>query len=309
MNFTHGTETRDGHTLDILADLEHGTRIMVSRLGAELVSLAKQHAGEWVGFLYRDADVSKASSGWNNHSTLMGFYMHRLKGERSVYRGREIRGGTHSFLRHKTFGPPEFNQTNGTLTYRISPSEILPEEYPGNVALALTYSLSGGVLEVQFEFENLDRAQSAHVSFGMHPGFAVDSIESAEVIFPAGKYLRHIAPGNFLSGESVEIEHAGGPMRFPKEELPASFLLELADVPERVFELHTGDRRVSLGFEQVPYVTVWSDGNPFICIEPCWGLPDHHEQRLFEQKAGIQEIAAGGKLSRRFTITPAISTQ
>jgi galactose mutarotase-like enzyme len=40
---------------------------------------------------------------------------------------------------------------------------------------------------------------------------------------------------------------------------------------------------------------LWSDGNPFICIEPCWGLPDHHEQRPFEQKLGIQVIPAGGK--------------
>ena len=33
----------------------------------------------------------------------MGYFLHRLKDERSLYRGQEIRGGTHSFLRHKNF--------------------------------------------------------------------------------------------------------------------------------------------------------------------------------------------------------------
>ena len=31
----------------------------------------------------------------------MGYYIHRLKNGRSLYRGREIKGGTHGFLRSK----------------------------------------------------------------------------------------------------------------------------------------------------------------------------------------------------------------
>ena len=305
MNFVHSIE-QNGHTLDVLTDPQNGLRIMVSRLGAELVSLAKNEEGQWHGFLYRDGDLSPADSGWNNHATLMGYYLHRIKDGHSFYRGREIRGGTHSFLRHKTFGPPEFSETKGSLTYRIFPDQILPEEYPGKVAFAMTYRLEEGALRVQFQFDNLASDESAHVSFGLHPGFAVDSIESAKVILPSGRYVRHLAPENFLSGETVGLDHIAGPMPFPKSELPGSFLLEQLEVPVPIFELHTGNRRVSLGFEEVPFVTLWSDGNPFICIEPCWGLPDHHQQRPFEQKAGIQEIPAGGQLVKSFTIKPSL---
>src|SRR5438067_612008 len=35
---------RDGHTLDLLTDDEHGLRIEVTRRGAEMVSLMKRHA-------------------------------------------------------------------------------------------------------------------------------------------------------------------------------------------------------------------------------------------------------------------------
>ena len=76
----------------------------MSRLGAELISLARMdEAGNWIGFLYRDHNVSAPSKGWANHATVMGYYIHRLKNGRSLYRGHEIKGGTHGFLRSKTW--------------------------------------------------------------------------------------------------------------------------------------------------------------------------------------------------------------
>lgn len=300
--------TCDGKALDCLTDEHAGVRIMVARAGAELVSLARRNdRGEWVGFLYRDADVTEPSIGWKNHATVMGYYLHRIKNESTTYRGHEIRGGTHSFLRHKIFTAPEVTfGERASLTYRISPDQILPQEYPFKVAFALTYTLESGVLRVAFHFENLEPESTAHVSFGLHPGFAATSLETAEVLMPAGTYLRHLAPENFLSGETQELKIPGGSMPFPKSELPGSFLLELKDVkvPLFTFADRESGRQVRLDFACAPYVTIWSDGHPFICIEPCWGLPDHHEQRPFEQKEGLQEIPAHGKLARSFSMKP-----
>jgi galactose mutarotase-like enzyme len=284
----------------------------VTRLGAELVSLARRdERGEWTGFLHRDGDVSAPATGWKNHATLMGYYLHRIKNERSIYRGHEIRGGTHSFLRHKYFAAPEFVVSNksASLTYRIAPGQIEPQEYPFRVALALTYALEEATLRVTFHFENQEPELSTHVSFGLHPGFAASSIEAAEVILPPGSYVRHFAPDNFLSGETREFKHDGGPMPFAKSELPGSFLLELRDVPAPIFVMRDLDsrRETWLNFSGVPYVTLWSDGGAFVCVEPCWGLPDHHEQRSFEKKLGIQEIEPRGTLTRSFTITPELA--
>ena len=104
MRFSHTEEHREEQHLDVLTDEENGLRIIVSRLGAELVSLARiNEEGEWVGFLYRDNDLSTPSQGWANHATVMGYYLHRLKDGRSLYRGREIKGGNHGFLRSKTW--------------------------------------------------------------------------------------------------------------------------------------------------------------------------------------------------------------
>ena len=308
MSTVYTVEERAGRTVDVLTDETSGTRLIVARLGAEPVSLARRNArGEWIGFLYRDGDLTKNSDGWNNHATVMGYYVHRLKDEHTTYRGHPMQGGTHSFLRHKTFAAPEVK--GHSITYTMPAGGYGPEEYPYRVQLKLTYTLGdNGVLLVRFDFTNQEPAQTVHVSFGLHPGFAVASLAEAQVLLPAGTYRRHLAPGNFLSGETVDIPHPGGPMPFSKAELPDSFLLEPVGLDDKAFTLvdQAGGRQVILDCPEAPYLTLWSDGHDFLCMEPCWGLPDAARQVSFEQKLGIQMIEPGGMLEQEFTIRPSL---
>src|SRR5216110_612092 len=143
MKFSHSEEKRDDRHLDVLVNEENGLRIVVSRLGAELISLARiNDAGQWTGFLYRDNDVSMPAQGWANHATVMGYYLHRLKNGRSLYRGREIKGGNHSFLRSKTWRFVESaTDESVALKYRITPDDLSPAEYPLKVSLDLSYRI------------------------------------------------------------------------------------------------------------------------------------------------------------------------
>ena len=312
MKFSHCEDQRGDRHLDILTDEENGLRIIVSRLGAELISLARiNEAGEWVGFLYRDNQVSVPSQGWANHATVMGYYLHRLKNGRSLYRGREIKGGNHGFLRSKTWHFVESGTNeSGAFKYRITPDDFSPSEYPLKVSLDLSYKISIGKVSVLFEFRNEEPELTAHVAFGLHPGFAATSFETFRLQMPSGLYRRYFSPGNYLSGETRDIDFSGGEMPFPKGELPGSCILELVDVPKREFcyvDPPSG-RWVTLDLTGVPYLTLWSDGGPFLCIEPCWGLTDHHEQRAFEDKQGIQKIPPGDELRVSFSITPQLAS-
>ena len=308
MSIRYEISERAGKTVDVLTDDATGTRLTVARLGAEPISLARRGAdGHWTGFLWRDDDFSKNPDGWNNHATVMGYYLHRILNGRTTYRGHEIVGGTHSFLRHKTFPEPivEISDARAALTYVMLPSGYEPREYPFRVLLALTYSLEAdGAWRVRFRFQSQEPELTTHVSFGLHPGFAVGSMAEAQVLLPPGQYRRHLAPGDYLSGETVTIDHPGGPMPFDKKDLPGSFLLEPLAGTEKVFTLvdPAGGRRVEVHCPQAPYLTLWSDGHPFICVEPCWGLPDAHAQLPFEDKEGIQVIAPDGVLEREFSV-------
>jgi len=98
----------------------------------------------------------------------------------------------------------------------------------------------------------------------------------------------------------------GGDMPFLREKLRGSYILELRDVPERTFRFvdSPSGQSVTLDLRKVPYLTLWSDGGPFFCAEPCWGLTDHHEQRAFEDKEGIQQIQPGHELRADFVMSP-----
>jgi hypothetical protein len=68
MKFSHREQARQDRQVDILTDEENGLRIIVSRLGAELVSVARMNElGQWIGFLYRDDEIRARFSGWANH--------------------------------------------------------------------------------------------------------------------------------------------------------------------------------------------------------------------------------------------------
>lgn len=312
MKFSHTEEKRENQHLDVLTDEENGLRIVVSRLGAELVSLARiNEAGTWTGFLYRDDDLSTPSQGWANHATVMGYYLHRLKNGRSLYRGRELKGGNHGFLRSKTWRLIEASvDNNASLKYQITPEDFSASEYPLKVGVELTYNIDSNKLSVLFEFQNNEPELAAHVAFGLHPGFGAASFESFRLQMPRGCYRRYFSPGNLLSGETRDFEFSGGEMPFARNELPGSFILELVDVPRRQFSYvdPPSGRWVTLDLSGVPYLTLWSDGGPFLCIEPCWGLTDHHEQRAFENKQGIQIIPPHGELRASFSMAPQLAS-
>jgi galactose mutarotase-like enzyme len=292
--------------LDQLEDSDHGIRLIIARTGAEPISLARKDvAGEWHGFLWRDGLVEKPASGWGNHATVMGYFVHRLWKQESVYEGHPIKGGNHGFLRNHAFKAPDVDLVAGTVTYSVDPSEIPAEAYPYQVAMKLVYRLAMGTLTMSFHFENLEN-HPVYLSFGWHPGFAVGSLESARLLMPPGTYRREMAPGDFLNGTVEKIPFAGGDMPFDKEHLPGSYLLDLADIPDRRFVLEAPalGHRIECDYSETPYLTLWSDGAPFLCVEPCWGLPDSNPPLPFEQKKGIQRIEALGKTSASLKVSP-----
>ncbi len=303
MSVEHSTIERDDGVIDVLHDPATGLKCEFLRTGAEMLSLQLHEQR----FLHRDGDIRPAKSGWNNHATVMGYYLHRILNGKSQYRGQPIEGGTHSFLRHIRFENPEIS--TDSLTYRIDPGGYSKTDYPLMVGFAITYRFThDGRVEVSFEFQNEEEVE-AHVSFGLHPGFAVSSLESMSLLLPAGHYRRHLAPGNFLSGETRDIEIAAPGFPFDPADLPGSFILEFVDNTHRIVSLTDREtaRRVEIDFAECPYITIWSDGGLFVCVEPCWGLPDAHDQRPFEKKAGIQTIPAKSSLTKSFTIHPMLA--
>lgn len=299
---------RSNCTLDELQ--AHNVCLQINRTGAEMISLQKKgDDGAWRSFLYRDGLTEAPASGWGNHATVMGYYIHRLWEGKSQYcnERQPILGGTHGVIRHYEFTPPVFKADTTSLIYYFPVFKLDPYQFAGRVCLRLTYQiLESGSIKVTFDIENMERVGEAYVSFGLHPGWQVTSLKDAIVHLSLGRYVRLMAPGDFLNGETQTIEHPGGAMPFSKADLPGSYLLDLAGVPERIFSVEdpvTG-QKVILDFGDCPYLTLWSNGDQFICIEPCWGLPDSNPPVHFEKKLGIQTLPPHGSIKTSFLIHP-----
>ena len=304
--FTHKVLDSAAGPLDQITDEASGLRLVICRTGAEPVSLARRDtSGDWHGFLWRDGQVDKPTSGWGNHATVMGYFVHRLWKQESLYEGHVMKGGNHGFIRSFAFDAPEVDLQAGTITYSVASERIPVDAYPYKIALRLSYSVADGILRMIFDFQNQEEHEVA-LGFGWHPGFAVSSLENARVTLPSGTYLREMAPGDFLDGTVQEIPFAGGEMPFAKKDLPGSYLLELAGVPDRRFVLEDPvlGHRVECDYAEAPFLTLWSNGDPFLCIEPCWGLPDSNPPVPFEKKKGIQRIAARGTLKASLVVRP-----
>ena len=304
--FTHKVLDSAAGPLDQITDEASGLRLVICRTGAEPVSLARRDtSGNWHGFLWRDGQVDKPTSGWGNHATVMGYFVHRLWKQESLYEGHVMKGGNHGFIRSFAFDAPEVDLQAGTITYSVASERIPVDAYPYKIALRLSYSVADGILRMIFDFQNQEEHEVA-LGFGWHPGFAVSSLENARVTLPSGTYLREMAPGDFLDGTVQEIPFAGGEMPFAKKDLPGSYLLDLAGVPDRRFVLEDPvlGHRVECDYAEAPFLTLWSNGDPFLCIEPCWGLPDSNPPVPFEKKKGIQRIAARGTLKASLVVRP-----
>ena len=304
--FTHQVLDSAAGPLDQITNEASGLRLVICRTGAEPVSLARRDtSGNWHGFLWRDGQVDKPTSGWGNHATVMGYFVHRLWKQESLYEGHVMKGGNHGFIRSFAFDAPEVDLQAGTITYSVASERIPVDAYPYKIALRLSYSVADGILRMIFDFQNQEEHEVA-LGFGWHPGFAVSSLENARVTLPSGTYLREMAPGDFLDGTVQEIPFAGGEMPFAKKDLPGSYLLDLAGVPDRRFVLEDPvlGHRVECDYAEAPFLTLWSNGDPFLCIEPCWGLPDSNPPVPFEKKKGIQRIAARGTLKASLVVRP-----
>jgi galactose mutarotase-like enzyme len=199
------------------------------------------------------------------------------------------------------------------LVYRLRYSEETLCQYPFKFELLVKYALKGNTLRQSFCVNNLDE-KPLLFSMGSHPGFRCplyegEKMEDYYLWFEKPERLnRLLENGGLLTGETKEFLDDAHEKALSHSLFPDGELTILEKLASKWIEIRSrvNDRVIRVGFEEFPYLGIWSAKNdaPFICIEPWLGIHSTRgESSNFETKQGLQKVAPGESFECAFSIT------
>ena len=191
------TLQKDGQTLDVLES--SACRIMVNRTGAELISLARREFRRLAGLSLSGRRDGRAGFRLGKPCHCDGLLSASpLEGTVSLSWCADSRWQSWIPLRHFVFDPPEV--TERALLYRVPVSRVPPRRLSAQGFSGVELSIVGGWPTRGIFFTNEEPELDAHVSFGLHPGFAVSSVKTCRCSFPRALMCGIMHRGIFSTG-------------------------------------------------------------------------------------------------------------
>jgi galactose mutarotase-like enzyme len=217
----------------------------------------------------------------------------------------------HGFARWCEFTPVPSGPAE--LVYRLGYSEETLRQYPFKFEFLIKYTLEANTIRQSFCVNNLDQ-KPLLFSVGSHPGFRCplyegEQMEDYYLLFEKLERLnRLLENGGLLTGETKVFLDGERKKALSHSLFPDGELTILEKMASRWLEIRSrvNDRVIRVGFEEFPYLGIWSAKNdaPFVCIEPWRGIHSTRgESSDFETKKGLQRVAPGESFECGFSIT------
>ena len=177
-------------------------------------------------------------------------------------------------------------------------------QFPFAHTIAMTYRLSGGVLEIDTLIENLS-ADTMPVSVGYHPYFKIhDAPRDNWVVQLAAKDSVVLSPQLVPTGELKPLAHAS-PLKLAGVALDDVMTKLVRGSSGRAeFSVQGTREKISVLYgPKYPVAVVYAPpGRDFICFEPMSGPTNAFNLHHSGKYASLQTIPAGGKWRESFWI-------
>jgi galactose mutarotase-like enzyme len=269
--------------------------------GAQLSRLCDRESRE----LLWDGDPSV----WAGRAPLLFPIVGVLAGGRYRLGSNSYPLSRHGFARGKDFAIASSSAQRATFKLGADPSTL--EIYPFQFELLVQFEVAHRTLSMSTTIRNLG-SDSMPASFGYHPAFrwplpfgGSRSSHSIEFEENEPEPVRRLDSAGLLTPvhHPTPIEHRRLKLT---DELFQEDVLILDKVRSRSvsFGGETGPR-LRIGFEDAPYLGLWSKpGAQFICIEPWHGITDSEGFRGdFRDKPGVFVLSPNQQLGSTMTIT------
>lgn len=280
-------------------------QLTVDTHGAEMQSLTK----DGVEYLW-----SGDPKFWGRRAPVLFPIVGALQGGQYTFGGKTYHMGQHGFARDMEFELTE--QTDTSLTYRLTENEKTLNMYPFRFLLEVGYELRENEVTVSWKVEN-PAESDLYFSIGGHPAFMCPP-GGGEAFRGCGILLRKNGRNlESLSTSPIDVAAGGliiedAPKRYallggvltPSDELFADDALVVEGSQADEVSLTGPDGRAYLTVSgDTPLFGLWSPAGksaPFVCIEPWYGRADgvsFHgtlEEKKYERKLGKGESFCGG---------------
>ena len=235
-----------------------------------------------------------------------------LKNDTYLFEGKTYTLPKHGFIRHNT-NLEVVEQTNKTLTFKLTYSEELLKIYPFKFEFYISYILTENTLEIKHTIKNIDTTP-LYFSLGGHPAFKcpVFENETYEDYFLEFEHSENskthcinMADGLISSKTKPVFDNTN--ILPLKHNLFNEDALVFKDLKSRSVCLKSklqGDI-LTVSYPDFPYLGIWAKPTgDYVCIEPWLGIADHENtNQNFITKEGVLKLEAGKTFVASYSVS------
>ena len=280
-----------------------GVSASIKADGAELCSLRSADGTE---FLWQ------AEAAWPRHAPVLFPIVGRLKDDTLRHAGRSYRMTQHGFARDRVFEWVERTPTLARLA--LTDDEATREKYPFAFRLELSYSVSGSSLTQTFVVTN-PGSEDLPASFGAHPALAWPlrpglAKDAHTMVFDQDETapIRRVV-GGLLQPDGIANPVEGRTLRLNEPLFAADALIFDPPASRSVRYSAPGGPAVTVAWDGMRELGIWSKPADFVCIEPWRGISSPEAfDGAFADKPGVVTIPPGASCTGSLTITISSNT-
>jgi len=277
-------------------------KIKAKKEGAELTSIQKKETN--AEYLWQ-ADPTY----WGRHAPVLFPIVGRLKEDAYTIAGKKFSMKQHGLARNLTFSL--LKQDPYSITFELNSDKTTLKQYPFPFRLHIQYALKEKDLIVFYRVINPAK-EALYFSIGGHPAFNCplkkgEKRSDYQLFFDKKETAstQRLTAG-IRNGSQIPI--LKGNKKLPiTDDLFAEDALVFQHLNSDKVSLQKGTKKIlSFEFKGFPYLGIWSqsEGSPFVCIEPWYGVADklEHNQKL-QDKEGIIRLEGKSSFDCYYVIT------
>lgn len=265
----------------------------ISTSGAQLKSLKREPSGFQLLWTGEDPRY------WRNSAPILFPIVGALPEDEYSYEGKTYHMQNHGFSRSREF--EVVTQSADSVELRLVADEETKAQYPFDFDLRMIYTIQGNVLIQRFVVKNAGETVMPF-SFGGHPGFRCpafddESFEDYSLAFELGEtVLCRKKEGRLLAEQRYRFLKGGSVLPLSKRFFGGNAIL-LDSLKSRAVSLVSAKHGaiVTLRFDGFTHLGLWSGAgdDPFVCIEPWYGIDSRADFKTLEEKEGILMLQPG----------------